>query len=322
LLFFTRTPFASILRINNKYNFKQILFLNTTGTSALGESFPEEESQSEVGLPPESIRFAGSSLSSPPFPKLAPKGWQFSASLTDRAIAPSWSQHWHVWFATLFLVSAPVFFEAPLVRFAPWLSIVLTVGWLSISRQLREDVKTQVWGSLLWGFSLTWLCGAIYWGWLRSEPSWHLPIEAIALPWAIWAVSPSLRIQPTTQKPPAAKSQTQDSQYQIGGWFYLGSLFGTCVTDFYFYQVNLFPHWRSLMRVESDPSLVQPIFQSALAQVQTSWGMAWAFGLAAILLFLGIRAMRSPQLCFWAFGGAVFGTIFVDALFAVLAYFA
>ncbi|CAN1209919.1 DUF3120 domain-containing protein [Tumidithrix helvetica PCC 7403] len=289
------------------------MFLYTTGTNALEEAFPEEEKKPEQVrehlLPEESINLSSASLSSLtgvttdglpllPFPP--------ASTLAQPRSQSSRSLHWKAWLATVFLVSAPVFFEAPLVRFAPWLSIVLTVGWLSISRQLRENPKNQLWGSLLWGFSLTWFCGAIYWGWLRSEPSWHLPIEAIALPWAIWAVS---------QTP-------NQSQYRIGGWFYIGSLFGTGVTDLYFYLVNLFPHWRAIMQVETDPAQVQSIFQSALSQVQTSWGMGWALGLAAVLLLLGSRAMRSKQVCYWAFAGAVFGTIFVDLLFAFLAYFA
>lgn len=286
------------------------MFLNNIGTNALEEAFPEDERRSEPAkqtlFTEESIGPSKPFLSSiagliasdfPAFPLLPFR--------TENSRSHSISLHWQVWFAAIFLVSFPVFLEAPLVRFAPWLSLVLTVGWLSIARQWREYPKTRLWGSLLWGFSLTWLCGAIYWGWLRSEPVLHLPIEAIVLPWAIWAIG-----------------QNPTSEYRVGSWFYLGSLLGTCVTDFYFSLVDLFPHWRAIMQVESDPKLVQPIFQSALALVQTNWGMAWAFGLGAILVSIACLAMRSNQICYWAFGGAVFGTIFVDVLFAILANFA
>ena len=34
-----------------------------------------------------------------------------------------------VFVAAVFLVSVPVFIEAPLVRLLPWLSVALTVGW-------------------------------------------------------------------------------------------------------------------------------------------------------------------------------------------------
>ncbi|NMF58929.1 DUF3120 domain-containing protein [Pseudanabaena yagii] len=213
--------------------------------------------------------------------------------------AASLLQHWRVWFAALFLVSVPVFFEAPLVRYAPWLSLICTVGWLAIAKHLREETKTKTWGSLVWGFSLTWLCGSLYWGWLRWEPAYHVPVEALALPWAIWA--------------------TRQDTYRVGGWFYIGSLMGTAITDLYFYITHLFPHWQALMQVESDLSLAQPILKNALALVETPWGMTWACILAALLLVTGNRAMRSPQLGYWAFGGAVLGTIFVDLIFFIVA---
>ena len=113
------------------------------------------------------------------------------------------SKHWQIWFCSLFLVSVPVFFEAPLVRYAPWLSLIFTVGWLAIAKHLQSAPKSELWGSLIWGFSLTWLCGSIYWGWLRWEPAYHVPVEALALPWAIWAIG----------KP----------SHLVGGWFYIGS---------------------------------------------------------------------------------------------------
>lgn len=208
-------------------------------------------------------------------------------------------QHWRVWFTSLFLVSVPVFFEAPLVRYAPWLSLICTVGWLAIAKHLQADPKSKTWGSLIWGFSLTWLCGSLYWGWLRWEPAYHVPVEALALPWAIWA--------------------TRQDSYRVGGWFYIGSLLGTAITDFYFYITHLFPHWQALMQVESDVSLATPILKNALALVETPWGMIWACILAALLLIAGNKAMRSTQLGYWAFGGAVLGTIFVDLLFFAVA---
>jgi len=214
-------------------------------------------------------------------------------------VSASLSQHWRVWLTSLFLVSVPVFFEAPLVRFAPWLSLICTVGWLAIAKHLQEDSQSKLWGSLTWGFSLTWLCGSLYWGWLRWEPACHVPIEALALPWAIWGI--------------------RNESYRVGGWFYIGSLLGTTITDLYFYIAHLFPHWQSLMQVEANTSVAQPILKNALSVVETPWGMTWACILAALLLITCNRAMRSPNLGYWAFGGAVLGTIFVDMLFFSLA---
>ena len=101
------------------------------------------------------------------------------------------SQNTEAWFILLmsgFLVSVPVFLQAPLVRSFPWLSLALTVGWLifAIALMRNPNPKIAVWGVLFLGFSWSWLAGSIDWGWFRWEPLIHLPIEAIALPVAIW----------------------------------------------------------------------------------------------------------------------------------------
>lgn len=147
------------------------------------------------------------------------------------------------------------------------------------------------------GFTWTWLAGSVYWGWLRWEPLLHLPIESIGLPFA-WL---SLMM----------------GRDKIGNWFYLGSLFGTSVTDLYFYLVNLIPQWRQLMQVE--PDLVQPIFQSAVMQIQTPWGVGCAIALALVLIVASSLPLRLHQLHWWGFSGAVFSTILVDGLFWVVA---
>jgi hypothetical protein len=152
-------------------------------------------------------------------------------------------------------------------------------------------------GDLLLGFSLTWLAGSIYWGWLRWEPLWHLPIEAIALPFTLVCLSKGWG--------------------KVGNWFYLGSLFGTAVTDAYFYLMNLLPSWRQVMQVE--PDSLQPIFQNAVVQIQTSAGVGWAIALIATLLMVGCIPLRSQQLHHWVFAGAVLSTLLVDGLFWVVA---
>lgn len=205
--------------------------------------------------------------------------------------------NWWLFAAAAFLVSVPVFIQAPLVRSLPWVSLGMTVGWLWLSLRLRSRPTTKVWGDLLLGFTWTWLAGGIYWGWLRWEPLWHLPIEAIGLPFAIIGL--------------------RRGWNRIGDWFYIGSLLGTAITDLYFYLANLMPSWRQLMLVEPDG--VQPIFQAAVAQVQTPWGTSCAVVLAVLLLGVGYLPLRSPQLHTWAFGGAVLSTMLVDGLFWLVA---
>lgn len=211
------------------------------------------------------------------------------------AVEPAWL----VFAASVFLVSAPVFVEAPLVRAAPWLSLLLTLGWVWTSAVLLSHRRSWLWGDLLLGFSGSWLAGAIYWGWLRCEPLWHLPIEFLALPLPLWCLS--------------------RNRLLVGSWFALGSVFGTAVTDLYFFLVDLFPEWRQVMNV--DPELATPIFQSAIDKVQTPWGGICAVVLGGILLLSGLIPLHSAwkmpnaSLHRWAFSGAVLSTIFVDTLF-------
>ncbi len=220
----------------------------------------------------------------------------YSSSLEvqlDELTPSNVQQTWLMFAAAAFLVSVPVFAQAPLVRLFPWLSLLCTAAWLGLSFRLRQNPTLAIWGNLLLGFSWTWLAGSLYWGWLRWEPLIHLPVEAIGLPFAIFGL--------------------RRGQNQIGHWFYLGSLFGTAMTDIYFYLVNLMPAWRQLMQVE--PSLAASVLQNAVAQIQTSWGIGCAVGLIGILLVVGMAPLRSNALHWWAFSGAVLSTLLVDGLF-------
>ncbi|AHJ26559.1 DUF3120 domain-containing protein [Nodularia spumigena] len=204
---------------------------------------------------------------------------------------------WLVLAAAVFLVSVPVFIEAPLVRSLPVVSVAITGFWVWLSLTLMSSPKTYLWGDLLFGFSWSWLAGAIYWGWLRWEPLWHLPIESIALPFACWCLLKNWG--------------------KVGNWFYLGSLLGTVLTDVYFYLVDLMPYWRQIMQVE--PNRVPSILQSALIQVQTPWGQGWAVMLALALFTAGVLPLRTKQTHWYAFSGAVLSTILVDSLFLIAA---
>lgn len=222
----------------------------------------------------------------------------YSNSLNDRlgelAVKPSYIRRtWLVFAAAAFLVSVPVFIQAPLVRSFPWLSLASTALWIGLSLRLQRHPRLAYWGDLLMGFSWTWFAGSIYWGWLRWEPLVHLPVEAVGLPFAIVGLS--------------------KGEGKIGHWFYLGSLFGTAMTDLYFYLTRLIPYWRQVMQVE--PSLAQTILHNAVSQVQTPWGGSCAIALVSILLIVGGASLRNSQLHYWAFGGAVLSTILVDGLF-------
>lgn len=197
----------------------------------------------------------------------------------------------------ILLVSVPVFFEAPLVRVAPWLCVLLTGGWLGASYRLSRHPQTEFLAELLLGLSLSWLAGAIYWGWFRWEPLWHIPIEAIGLPIALWGL--------------------YRGWGQVGHCFYLGSLLGTAITDLYFYWMDLMPYWRQLMVAPPSESLA--IIQTGFTRVQTPGGVA-AAGVGAIaLLALAWKSGRSPHRPYWVFSGTLLGTLLVDSLFVGLA---
>lgn len=209
-------------------------------------------------------------------------------------------QAWQVFGAASFLVSIPVFFQAPMVRLFPWLSLIFTLVWLVWGWWLYQRPQIRWRGDILLGFSWSWLAGSIYWGWLRWEPLIHIPVESLGLPFALWLI--------------------WRGWGKIGNYFYLGSLLGTAITDLYFYLTGLIPYWRKLMSVE--PALASPIFKSALAVVQTPWGISWAVVLVNILLALSFWSLRRDELHWWAFAGAVLSTILVDSLFWIAAYFA
>jgi hypothetical protein len=207
---------------------------------------------------------------------------------------------WRAFWAASFLVSVPVFLQAPIVRLFPQISLALTVVWVVLGGLLYRRSATRWWGDLILGFSWSWLAGSIYWGWLRWEPLIHLPIEAIGVPFAMWCIWKRWGL--------------------VGNWFYFGSLLGTAITDIYFYLTDLIPYWRQLMI--ADPAFVSPIFKSALAQIQTPWGISWAIVLVNILLAVSLWSLQQKQLHWWAFAGAVLSTILVDSLFWIAAYFA
>ncbi len=210
------------------------------------------------------------------------------------------SQKWAVFGTAVFLVSVPVFFQAPMVRQLPWLSLGMTGFWLWLSLKLLRKRATNLWGDLLLGFTWSWFTGSIYWGWLRQEPFLHLPVEAMFVPLALWCL--------------------RHNREMVGNCFYLGSLLGTAVTDGYFYITGLIPYWRQLMIVE--PEMALEVFQDALTQVHTSWGITWIIVLVGILLVFGIVPLQSKKLYWWGFGAAVLSTILVDSLFLLAAFMA
>ncbi len=237
----------------------------------------------------------------------------YTPTPTPNAPAPStlpfeWSvgsrSSWGLFGVAAFLVSIPVFVQAPLVRQWPWVSLVLTLGWLGLGYALHRKESTSVLGDLVLGFTWSWFAGSIYWGWFRAEPFIHLPIEAIGVPFAIWAIA--------------------QRKYLVGTFFYLGSLLGTTITDVYFYLMDLIPFWRQVMKVEVQDAF--PLLQTALHQIQNSAGAMWATVLIGSLCASGLAPLMHSEVRqgirksfgWWVFMGAVLSTLVVDGLFWVV----
>ncbi|KPQ33641.1 MAG: Protein of unknown function (DUF3120) [Phormidesmis priestleyi Ana] len=204
---------------------------------------------------------------------------------------------WRAFITAALLVAFPVFIQAPLVRIAPALSFALTALWLWLGYRWMKDPALTLWGDLIVGFSWTWLAGSVYWGWFRTNPYIHLPLEALGLPIVLVLMF--------------------YGKAKIGNYFYLGSLLGTAITDLYFYCVGLIPYWRSLMM--SPPADAGSILHGALLRMETYEGVGYAIVLLTLLVMLGTIPMRSRSTKWWAFSGAILSTILVDSLFFVAA---
>lgn len=200
--------------------------------------------------------------------------------------------------AALGLVILPVFVQAPLVRYFPWVSLAITPLWLVLGAWLMQRPRWSLWGDLIVGFGWIWLTGSLYWGWFRWDPVVHLPIEALGLPIALVCLC--------------------QGWGRVGSYFFLGSLLGTAVTDLYINWMHLFPTWRQLMLTSPDAAPL--VLRAASATLQTDLAACRAVILVLFLLVAtAIALSTSRQLAWWAFGGAVFSTLVVDGLFFLTA---
>ncbi len=212
---------------------------------------------------------------------------------------PSTRSHWPAFGWACFLVSVPVFLQAPLVRNFPLVSLGCTLLLWLAAAWLSYRYPQRWWGDLLQGFSWSWLAGSLYWGWWRSEPLLHLPIEALALPLALWGLYTGVG--------------------KVGHSFYLGSLVGTAITDGYFYLTDLIPYWRQA--INAPPESISILLREAVAQMETPWGLGCAATLVTLLLLIGCIPLKINSPVTWVFSGAVLSTLLVDGIFWASVYF-
>lgn len=195
------------------------------------------------------------------------------------------------------LVTLPVFVQAPLVHAQPLVATLLTAPLLAVGILLGlspQQQRSQL-GAVLVGFAGSWLCGSLFWGWLRLHPLLHLPIEALALPLAVAGLR---------------------SRWQLAGAFYLASLLGTAATDAAMALAGLMPLWPAALA--ADPGAAMTLLQEAALQVLKPGTMALVLAFAAGLLLLSLRLRQGSATARLA-GATLITTLGVDAVFLLLA---
>ena len=147
---------------------------------------------------------------------------------------PRTLQFWASTFVVL-----PVFVQAPWVHIYPFSALLFTFVLLGIGFVLVQffNDRFAILGSLLVGVSASWFGGCLFWGWLRAFPIWHLPVESIVLPIAVFAIN---------------------TRWRIGAGFYLASLLGTAITDLMIVLTGVMKAW---------PYVVNASFQEASDQL-------------------------------------------------------
>jgi hypothetical protein len=199
------------------------------------------------------------------------------------------------------LVSLPVFLQAPWVRFDPVGSALFT-ALLVLAGVLLQGQRQEHWrqsGSVLVGFSGSWLAGSLFWGWCRLHPLWHLPIEAFALPLALGGLTMA--------------------RWRLGCAFYLGSLAGTACTDAVMALTGVMQQWPLVLQASAAQAPL--LLQAAALQVLQPLPFTTVL-LAAGGLTLLCRRLWSLGPA-WRLGAAsLLTTLVVDGLFLLAALLA
>jgi hypothetical protein len=195
------------------------------------------------------------------------------------------------------LVTLPVFLQAPWVRQAPFSAALFTAVLLctGLALELHHHPRAKHLGALVVGFCGSWLAGCLFWGWFRCHPVLHLPIESIALPFALGGLG---------------------GRWRLACGFYLGSLVGTAATDLAIAATGVMPLWPQV--VQAAPGQAATLLQQAAQQVLQP----------APLLVVLLSAAALLQLCRWlwqrgptarVFAAALATTLSVDGLFLLAA---
>jgi hypothetical protein len=132
------------------------------------------------------------------------------------------------------MVVLPVFLQGTLgSRSSLSLRRLFTALLVAIGVVLNRSDNQQKadFGSLIIGFSGSWLAGCVFWGWLRAHPVLHLPVEAFALPLALAGFG---------------------TRWRLASAFYLSSLVGTAFTDLMMAVTGVMRFWPGVVTASMD----------------------------------------------------------------------
>ena len=198
----------------------------------------------------------------------------------------------------------PVFLQAPWVRLHPFTATLFTALLLAVGLTLQlnsRGMRAEI-GSLLVGFSGSWLAGCLFWGWLRAHPLLHLPIEAFALPLAVTGLN---------------------SRWRLACGFYLSSLLGTACTDLMMLATGVMPFWPQVVSAPLHEAGLQ-LHDAAIQLMQTQSLILLASAASGILLtarFLRQRSQADPDVqdVSGMAAAVLTTTLWVDGLFLAAA---
>jgi len=203
-----------------------------------------------------------------------------------------------------FFVILPIFVQAPWVRLEPISALCFTFVIILVAFVLNQKGSNKwfIVGSLLLGVSGSWLGGCLFWGWLSPHPILHIPVEAVALPLALFGLG---------------------TNWKIGSSFYISSLFGTAVTDITIFFIGIMDQWTQVITADSEtaPQILQRTSEN-LIQIKS---LSIIVFFALILWYISKEIFDSATIntsngrALLVSGYVIQTTLIVDGIFIVLA---
>tara|TARA_B100000700_G_C15050462_1_gene860020 strand:+ start:3371 stop:4009 length:639 start_codon:yes stop_codon:yes gene_type:complete len=202
------------------------------------------------------------------------------------------------------MVVLPVFLQAPWVHLYPITACLFTFIILGLGDALAR-AKGGRWvnlGSLLVGVSGSWLGGCLFWGWLRSYPVFHIPVEAVVLPIAVIGL---------------------DTKWRIGAGFYLASLLGTALTDMTMVLTGVMDSWPVV--VNASMKTAPAILNKTAEDIFSLSSICWILLIASLIFFISRWMSHKAQITNYSAktwivaSAALVTTLWVDGLFLITA---